>query len=822
MNVLTDKFNFDFQRFNAVPSTVDWDEMDLQLFDGTATVKPDINSNATVKEIEEYLGLSKTTTVLGDNSETNKWGVEETSALSATDLNQPLKMWLSNDDASTVQSLNFSTNTGVKKVNLYDGDQAVAFNGEGGNFANVDSDATGSKTVTFGNGGDAAYVQMGANNGDVALTGGTGNDSIVVNGAAPVSFDLSKGGADKVVVFADTDSRISLTGYSADDDVIVVQDKNAGSVDLISFADGGVVKIGNTRIDIDPNDENSTGGWLVNLQGPGEDAKSYKVGFTSSEGGTVDASKETKSVVLIGNASGQKTAGSTLIGGSGDDTVLAGGGDKISVGAGKDLVSLVADSNRDGANVNVGTGRTTIVGSNTGFDEFTSDTVALDGLDVTKTKFQISDGNLIVKTDDSYVEIQGVSAVNGVVNQLVQNGEGQVYRAAIGAESSTFTVAEDDEQRAYAYIGKNSTADFSSYTGEANIDLENYSSIGDKAAYFEGVNHFIAGEGNTTFMGGQGNETLSAGVGNASLYGGGGRNVLQGYDNTNGDKVGNTTFFALGRNDGAVSIIENFEFVGSNNYRNAALVTADALETNIENNRFSNVAITEDGDLLLEVTNNSTGAVEKLLISDALDTTTSDGYTQDFVVNGVVAQVGNNVVNYDQYADFYFAQGADATVKVDSAVTDEVKIWLSDSLEDRGKQFEGDFKVIDARSSNAVKAELAGNANDNIIYAGTGSTSLWGGNGGNDTLVGNSGVDNFYYALGDGNDVISNASSGDVINLLNMTLDDISVDTISSSAVVINFNSGGSLTVNDGGADVTYKVGDATYGLDENRQFVQK
>ena len=65
----------------------------------------------------------------------------------------------------------------------------------------------------------------------------------------------------------------------------------------------------------------------------------------------------------------------------------------------------------------------------------------------------------------------------------------------------------------------------------------------------------------------------------------------------------------------------------------------------------------------------------------------------------------------------------------------------------------GDIKVIDARQSNA-NAELAGNNNDNIIYAGTGETSLWGGFGGNDLLVGNFGKDSFYYGIGNGNDTI--------------------------------------------------------------------
>ncbi|MBO4779206.1 MAG: hypothetical protein J5497_01065, partial [Selenomonadaceae bacterium] len=244
-------------------------------------------------------------------------------------------------------------------------------------------------------------------------------------------------------------------------------------------------------------------------------------------------------------------------------------------------------------------------------------------------------------------------------------------------------------------------------------------------------------------------------------------------------------------------------------------VTADAIDTDIANNRFSNVAITEDGGILLEVTNNSSGAVEKIIVADAI---TDAGYSKDFVVNGVVAQVGDNVVNVDKFVNFYLANGVNATAHVDSSVDGELSIWLSDSLEDRGKQFEGDFTVIDATNSNAVKSELAGNDNDNTILAGnSGATSLWGGNGGNDLLVGGNGVDSFFYGLGNGDDTITGVSDGDAIILANITLDQISDRNITDNSVVLKFNDGGQLTVNDGGTAVNFTVGDQTFRVNNER-----
>ena len=120
----------------------------------------------------------------------------------------------------------------------------------------------------------------------------------------------------------------------------------------------------------------------------------------------------------------------------------------------------------------------------------------------------------------------------------------------------------------------------------------------------------------------------------------------------------------------------------------------------------------------------------------------------------------------------------------------------------------GYIKVIDARQSNA-NAELAGNNNDNVIFAGTGETSLWGGFGGNDLLVGNSSKDSFYYGIGNGNDTIQNVSDGDNVILLDVSLDQIIDANITADAVTIKLNNGGSLQIN-GSADVTYQLADGS------------
>ncbi len=113
------------------------------------------------------------------------------------------------------------------------------------------------------------------------------------------------------------------------------------------------------------------------------------------------------------------------------------------------------------------------------------------------------------------------------------------------------------------------------------------------------------------------------------------------------------------------------------------------------------------------------------------------------------------------------------------------------------------------------KTSLAGNLNDNTIIAGDGDSSLWGGDGGNDLLVGG-GKNTFFYNFGNGNDTIQSANDGDIVDLTNITLAEISSTNISADAVSINFIDGGSLTVN-GNAAVEYKVDGTSYVVDNGK-----
>ena len=105
---------------------------------------------------------------------------------------------------------------------------------------------------------------------------------------------------------------------------------------------------------------------------------------------------------------------------------------------------------------------------------------------------------------------------------------------------------------------------------------------------------------------------------------------------------------------------------------------------------------------------------------------------------------------------------------------------------------------------------------NNKITGGYGSSSLWGGGGqsGNDTLIGGSSYNEFFYAVGNGNDVIQNANSNDLINLASVRLSQITRADVYSGEVNIRFNDGGSLRVL-GSNNVAYQTAEGTYSYNQ-------
>lgn len=118
--------------------------------------------------------------------------------------------------------------------------------------------------------------------------------------------------------------------------------------------------------------------------------------------------------------------------------------------------------------------------------------------------------------------------------------------------------------------------------------------------------------------------------------------------------------------------------------------------------------------------------------------------------------------------------------------------------------------VVDGRGKSQAEIMIGADNGNNQMYAGNGDSSLWGGNGGNDTMFGGNAYTEFFYTGGNGNDVIQNAHSTDIVNLLGVSLNQISSYSFSESHVSLQFNDGGSLRVN-GNSNIGYRVENQVY-----------
>ena len=733
-------------------------------------------------------------------------------------------------------TLDQASNSNRVRVNLDDEGTATAtFNNNGKNLAVVTGD--GQKNIDLGDGGDAVIVTKDAgdtSNSLVSVVGGTGSDSVVVQGPVPVYFDMADGGADKLITYAAANGRITLDHYDETSGAgVAIHDPQIESVkDLSSaidegmllFQDGRILSIdrdeaadGTDRItDITVNNKNSNHQTMVRLFGYKDTGDSYGdddgqlVGFTGKDGGILDASDIDEEMILVGNKNGDHTVGSALITGVGNDTVYAGAGDSVNAGAGSNQIRLTNDSTRQAATVVIGQGLNTITGLQTGFNGDVLDISAVSSLGT----IEYEDGLLTIA--DETTKSTTAAAVNTEADYIAQTfiNDNTVMKAAIAKDGGTIDVTDTNAPN--YFVAEDGAINFANYSGEVNVDVDGdwvgTSVGGESATLLSGFSSLVGGSGNTLFKGGEHNEVLIAGTGESSLYGAGGRNVLVGSTGTN--KFGSTEFFVQGIKNGAQNTITNFEFIEDNGSNTA---TFDNLNLGMaDNNDVTDIQVNSDGSVSLAVKGSESQATEKVTIEGAAgkEFLVDRGTTSESVVQ-IVSSV-NTVDN--SYVDFYTATQKNATVQIGDVTS--AKVWLEAPDFSDGVEFVGDYTVIDARGSNA-QVEMAGNNVSNTIYGGLGNASMWGGAGNaNDVMYGGSAHNEFYYEVGNGNDTIMSANSGDIIHL-GATLDQVDFDrtNISASGIEVTLTVGGKLNINSS-ADVTFSFDDGT-AVKANRQTNQ-
>ncbi len=108
---------------------------------------------------------------------------------------------------------------------------------------------------------------------------------------------------------------------------------------------------------------------------------------------------------------------------------------------------------------------------------------------------------------------------------------------------------------------------------------------------------------------------------------------------------------------------------------------------------------------------------------------------------------------------------------------------------------------------------MSGGLNNDKLYGGTGNDSLNGGKG-NDSLWGESGADTFYYAFGDGKDIIYGFEDDDLLKIVGSF-------TTSYKKNAITFAIGdGSITLKNFTA-TTFHINSDIYQINSKNKFVK-
>lgn len=639
--------------------------------------------------------------------------------------------------------------------------------------------------------GDQALALVEA---DAAITNGGGmGDSVVVRNDAAVSLDVANGTTTVVPV----SGSVELENYDDDTTAIKTYKYNdiakAVKEDNIRFGDGTMtLSEGGAKVTFDSQaeEEGFTTTTLIDAEG-----KEQKVSFTHTDGGMIDVSDEDEDYVLKGNYAEttndtQKSGGSTLTGGSGNDTLLIGEGDVAKAGGGTNEVYITPEALRDGkATVVAGTSAavTNIHNFSSGYDE-ENDVVEISDID----SFDFESGRAGVSMTSGnasvvFADIEPTDAVINSSNPLNADGGYEVklsygdetYNAAVAQNGKGLAVTDDNEANAFFA----DAISFSEYTDDVVVDLNNSAAnIGGKDAYLSGVKAVQGGAVSSTLIGADDTEnTLIAGSGGGLIMSGSGNDVLVG--NTDSDKTEGTTFYhAEGYGQDTIS---NFDFMSSS--------SGDISDSVVLSPSNSVTGVTINGAGVQIGFNNSSADV--LTIEDAVG--------EYMAVNGVIAQVDKEL-EYDGYTTCYVGNGKNSTVNVGSDMGD---VFINMGAEE-GTTYINGIVALDASEANGNNT-LVGNENDNLIIGGTGSNSLFGGYGNtNDTLTGGEGYNAFFFDVEGGTDYITGMNDGDDINIM-VGFDKLDDTEVTSEGVMIKLDDGSVLNVS-GTEDVTYNLNDGT------------
>ena len=699
--------------------------------------------------------------------------------------------------------------------------------------------------------------------GDDYLEGGTGNDTITGGDGEDIFVYSSGDGNDVITDYKSGEDKIQFKSgkpkfKEVGSDVVITVGKGkitvkgaAGGVITYIDASGKEINWPNT-IDID--DETNT----VTLA-KGYKRDSFNLANYDDDIETVDASKVTKELEIIGNENNNKIIGTvgedTIDGGKGADTIDGGkGNDTLKGGKGSDVFQYAKGNGKD----------TILDYTEDDKVEFTSGTTV---------KEVYTDGNDdVVLEIDKNNKVTLKDAANKTVTYIVGGeevtanfGETVTYnnKKTAATLSSSYT---DDE-----FAADSKLKDINASAVESDLSIK-----GNKLA-----NKIVAGSGNDTIYGGKGNDTFTGGEGDdIFVYGSGeGNKIITDYES--GDVIsltsgtveyaginGNDLIYTVGK--GRITVkgapgenVKNVHFVNSSgefslpyvpdeliaiagNGKGATLSEVfedDAIDANTqpELKNFVSALVTLDGSAVDHDISITGTKKANYIIGGLGDDTLIGGKGADTLKGGDGNDLfvwnkgdGNDIItDYEENDTIQFTSGtAKASIKGNDVVfttSDKAKITVKNAADKTISYIDADGVHPDnpvtvnkagtgATLQSTYKANGLFDVNTSSYvsdYAGTLKTIDASavaqdieikGNGKANRIIGSTNDDTLWG--GKGNDTLTGGEGEDVFAFSDGDGKDVITDY--SSEDVIKFASGTVSKIKESGKDVIFTVGKGT------------
>ena len=560
----------------------------------------------------------------------------------------------------------------------------------------------GNNSITGGKVSDT----LSGGSGNDTLTGGSGSDMFIYTSGDDFITDFAPA-QDKIKILNDTLKSVEIE----DEEFVVLNFESGGTLTL-----QGAVKKGKPQkiTIIDAND-------VTTSQIYGTES----VNISNSDGSTIDArinpavenisaANRSKAVNIIGNDNDN-----SIKGGSGADTLDGGEFSYDTLTGGK------------GADVFIYTGGDDVI---TDYNPDQGDVIRFVGVEVDTYSFE--DDAVIFETDGGDLRILDGKAKP--ITWISDIGKTHV-KSYISSDEIVFS--KDDTLTVF-------DASVTLYRRKVGIDASRLTKV-------KGI----------TITGNSNDNIIKGSSGNDSIYG------LTGYNTITGGKGKDTIVHDKG-NDVIMDYTPGQDLIkikSTNTSLVGASVSADedtGEETDIVFTFSNRSTITVKN--AIKISNKGKKSYQKITIVDGSGTSTTKTYAVDSI-----NLTNNSGTSFNANSPF----NVDLVTINASRCTKPISIYGND----KGNIITGGSKddIIVAGSKASTLNGGAGNdyvrggGEGDSINGGRGNDSLFGyagddtiiGGAGNDTMYGGSGKDVFFYTSGDGNDVIMDYSSGDIIQL---------------------------------------------------------